>query len=61
MLSPTCSATVRLQRTKLENDFDFKHKTPQLNKHGVGGWRLVPHLILEPVTLEWYVVIRVIN
>jgi hypothetical protein len=35
MLSPTCSATVRLQRTKLRNEFELAHRTPQLNKHGV--------------------------
>jgi hypothetical protein len=35
MLSPTCSATVRLQRTKLRNEFELTHRTPQLNKHGV--------------------------
>ena len=35
MLSPTCSATVRLQRTKLRNQFELGHITPQLNKHGV--------------------------
>ena len=37
MLSPTCSATVRLQRTKLRNEFELAHRTPQLNKHGVVG------------------------
>jgi hypothetical protein len=37
MLSPTCSATVRLQRTKLRNGFELIHNTPQLNKHGVSG------------------------
>ena len=35
MLSPTCSATVRLQRTKLRNEFELAHRSPQLNKHGV--------------------------
>ena len=37
MLSPTCSATVRLQRTKLRNEVELAHRTPQLNKHGVGN------------------------
>jgi hypothetical protein len=48
MLSPTCSATVRLQRTKLRNEFELAHNTPQLNKHGVTGWRPVTlHLIFQ--------------
>jgi hypothetical protein len=25
-------------RTKLRNEFELAHRTPQLNKHGVGGW-----------------------
>ena len=37
MLSPTCSASVRLQRTKLRNEIELAHRTPQLNKHGVVG------------------------
>ena len=56
MLSPTCSATVRLQRTKLRNEFELAHNTPQLNKHGVVGsaaesnilvWMFVNNVIVK--------------
>ena len=37
MLKPTISETLPRYRTKLRNQFELGHKTPQLNKHVVGG------------------------
>jgi hypothetical protein len=37
MLSPTISVPVPRYGTKLRNQLEYGHKTPQLNKHGVGS------------------------
>jgi hypothetical protein len=37
MLKPTCTVPVPRHRTKLRNEFELAHDTPQLNKHVVMG------------------------
>jgi len=50
MFSATCSVTVHRGWTKLRNEFELAYKTPQLNKHGVGGWPLCCLLLLCQLT-----------